>query len=162
MKKTIKRRRKENKTDYLNRIKLLKSDSPRLVLRKTNKYFIAQYVTSEEAQDKIEFGVTSKNLIKYGWPKEALGSLKSIPAAYLTGYLFGKKIINQKKKVPIVDFGMMRCLHKTKPFGFLKGLNDSGIKINSEKEIFPDESKINREGDKIPFEKIKLNIEKNA
>ena len=71
--KVDKRRRRENKTDYLNRLKLLKGGSPRIVFRKTNKYIIAQYVTSKEAQDKIEFGISSKDLIKHGWPKEFSG-----------------------------------------------------------------------------------------
>ncbi|GAJ13133.1 unnamed protein product, partial [marine sediment metagenome] len=91
--KTLKRRRKEYKTDYSKRIKLLKSGAPRVVFRKTNRYLIAQYVISKEAQDKIEFGINSKHLMKYGWPKESKGSLKSISAAYLTGILVGKKII---------------------------------------------------------------------
>jgi len=48
-----KRRKREYKTDYLKRIKFLKSNSPRVVFRKTNKYLIAQYTTSKEAKDKI-------------------------------------------------------------------------------------------------------------
>ena len=58
--KTSKKRRKEAKTDYGKRIKLLKSSSPRIVFRKTNKYVIIQYVISKEAKDEIEFGITSK------------------------------------------------------------------------------------------------------
>ena len=63
--KTIKRRRKESKTDYLKRIKLLKSESPRVVFRKTNKYVIAQYVLSKGAQDKVVLGITSKKLLMF-------------------------------------------------------------------------------------------------
>ena len=40
--KVSKRRRIEAKTDYAKRIKLLKSEKPRLVFRRTNKYIIAQ------------------------------------------------------------------------------------------------------------------------
>ena len=93
--KTLKRRRRENKTDYLKRLKLLKSGSPRIVFRKTNKYLIVQYVTSEETKDKIEIGITSKKLINYGWPKNLEGSLKSLPASYLVGLLIGKKILKK-------------------------------------------------------------------
>ena len=74
--KTIRRRRKENKTDYGKRIKLLKSGKPRIVFRKSNRYVVAQYVISKEAQDKTELGVSSKELLKHGWPKENSGSLK--------------------------------------------------------------------------------------
>ena len=159
--KTLKRRRQEHKTDYLKRLKLLKSGKPRIVFRKTNKYIIAQYVTSKEAQDKIEFGISSKNLLKYGWSKEFDGSLKSIPASYLTGYLIGKQIIKKNFANPIIDFGMIRALSKTRVYGFLKGLVDAGIEIKSREEIFPDEKRISGEHmkNKIPFNEIKSKIE---
>lgn len=157
--KMLKRRRKENRTDYLKRLKLLKGGKPRIVFRKTNRYIIAQYVTSSHAQDKIEIGVNSKKLLKFGWPKEFAGSLKSIPASYLTGFLIGKKIIQEKKETPILDIGMIRSLHKSRVYGFLKGLKDSGVEIKCDDEFFPSEEKINVK--KIPIEKIKLKIEKN-
>ncbi len=161
--KTLKRRRREYKTDYLKRIKLLKSRKPRVVFRKTNKYIIVQYVTSKEAQDKVEIGLNSKELLNQGWPKELKGSLKSISAAYLTGLLMGKKIIKQKLKEPIIDFGMHRILHKTKTCAFLKGLIDAGIKIKSKKEIFPNEDRIKGKHMKKDFsnifDKIKSKIE---
>ena len=153
--KTVKKRRKQGKTDYANRLKLLKSGRPRVVFRKTNKYIIAQYVVSKEAQDKIVLGVNSKELMRNGW-KEESGSLKSIPASYLTGYLIGKQIIKKKLETPIADFGMIRVLHKTKNYAFLKGLIDAGVKIRCEKG-FPDEKKING---KIDIQKIKLEIDK--
>ena len=107
-----KRRRREGKTDYANRFKLLRSELPRIVFRKTNRYIVAQYVTSKEAQDKIEIGVTSKNLKNFGWPKEFEGSLKSTTASYLTGFLLGKEIAKKKLKTPILDLGMTRIIAK--------------------------------------------------
>ena len=91
-----KRRRREAKTDYVKRIKLLKSGKPRVVMRKTNKYINVQYVVSKEAKDDVKIGLSSKNLLRLGWPKEAAGSLKSLTASYLTGYLIGKEIIKKK------------------------------------------------------------------
>jgi len=162
--KTLKRRRKEYKTDYLKRIKLLKSGSPRVVFKKTNKYIIAQYVKSKEAQDKVEVGITSKILIKYGWQKEFEGSLKSIPASYLTGLLIGKKILEKKLEKPIIDFGMIRVLHKNRAFAFLKGLKDSGIKVECKEEFFPNEDRIKGKHLKKDFskmfEEIKSKIQK--
>ena len=161
--KTIKRRRREGKTDYLKRIKLLKSNSPRVVFRKTNRYLIVQYILSKEAQDRVILGVNSKKLLGYGWPKELEGSLKSISAAYLTGFLLGRNILKEKLEKPIVDFGMNRAIHKSKPYALLKGLIDSGIKINCPKEAFPEEERIKGENmiedfSKF-FDKIKLKIE---
>jgi len=157
--KTLKLRKRKSKTDYANRLKLLKNEKPRVVFRRTNRYILVQYVTSREARDKIEFGITSKELIKYGWPKEAEGSLKSIPASYLTGYLIGKQIIQKKMKTPIVDFGMLRTSHKTKVFAFLQGLLDAEVKIKCEKG-FPEKERIAGGSlkNKIDFQKIKSNI----
>jgi len=159
--KTQKRRRQEHKTDYLKRLKLLKSGKPRIVFRRTNKYIIAQYIISKEARDKTKIGVNSKQLIKYGWPEESKGSLKSTSAAYFTGLLIGKKIIGKKLETPIVDFGMLRTLHKTRVYSFLKGLIDSGIEIKCKKEYFPSEKRVRGEHlkNKIMFDKIKSKIE---
>ncbi len=158
--KTLKRRRREYKTDYGKRFALLKSGTPRIVFRKTNKYLIAQYVISKEAQDKTIIGVNSKDLIKHGWPETAKGSLKSTTASYLIGYLIGKRILEKKLEKPIIDFGMARMLHKSKVYGFIKGLIDSGVEINCKEEAFPDESRIKGEHmkNKIPFEEIKSKI----
>jgi large subunit ribosomal protein L18 len=152
--KTVKRRRKENRTNYLKRLKLLKGGMPRVVFRRTNRYVIAQYVLSEEAKDKIVFGISSKELLKYGWPKEFEGSLKSISASYLTGYLLGKKIQEKKLDKPIVDFGMNQTLYKTRIFGFLKGLIDSGIEISCKEEAFPEEERIMGKSLKEDFSKV--------
>ncbi|MFH1326533.1 MAG: 50S ribosomal protein L18 [archaeon] len=157
--KTLKRRRKENKTNYLKRLKLLKGEVPRIVFRKTNRYLISQYVVSEEAQDSIKIGINSKKLLNYGWPKENKGSLKSIPASYLLGFLMGNQITKEKLKTPIIDFGLHRVLHKTKVHSFIKGLIDSGIKIKHKEEALPKEEKIKGQNTKkIPFEEIKSKI----
>lgn len=155
-----KRRRREAKTDYAKRIKLLKGNFPRIVFRRTNKYLIAQYVTSQEAQDRIELSSNSKELLRFGWPKEFPGSLKSISAAYLLGLLMSKKIKEKKLKKPIVDFGMIKILHKTKTYAFLKGLKDGGLDIACRKEVYPDEDRIEGKHmkNKIPFEKIKSKL----
>ena len=155
-----KRRRREAKTDYVKRIKLLKSNSPRLVFRKTNKYLIAQYIISKEAKDEIKLGGNSKELLKFGWPKEFLGSLKSISAAYLLGVLMSKKIKEKKLEKPIVDFGMIKMIHKTKTYAFLKGLKDSGLDINCDDKFCPDDNRLKGEHmkNKIAFEEIKSKI----
>jgi len=158
---TQKRRRKENKTDYNKRLKLLKGEKPRIIFRKTNRFIITEYVISKEAQDKVVVGLDSRKLMEYGWPKETEGSLKSITASYLTGYLIGKIIIKQKLETPILDVGMNRAIHKNRIYAFIKGLIDAGIKMNCKKEFFPEESRINGEHlkNKVPFSEIKSKID---
>ena len=161
--KVAKKRRRENKTDYLKRLKLLKSGLPKIVFRKSNKYIVAQYIVSKEAQDKIIIGVTSKDLVKHGWPKNAAGSLKSLPASYFTGLFIGKKIIKEKLETPIISLGMYRVLHKSRIFAFIKGLIDAGVEVKTDEAAFPDESRIKGEHikNKIPFNEIKQKIEKS-
>lgn len=159
--KTLKRRRKEGKTDYKARLKLLEGSLPRIVVRKTNKYIIAQYVKSKEAQDKIITGANSKELLKYGWEKEKTGSLKSLPACYFTGLILGKKIKSKgENKKAILDIGLARSIKKGRIYAVLKGLVDCGIEIKHKADIFPDEKRIKGEHlkNKINFEKIKENI----
>ncbi len=162
--KVDKRRRREGKTDYAARIALLKGETPRAVFRKTNRYIIAEYVTSKAAQDKIEIGFTSRKLKNFGWPAEFEGSLKSVPASYLTGFLMGKEIAKAKLKTPIVDLGMMRIIGKNKAFAFIKGLVDAGIKIKCDEENFPEQDRIEGKNLKKDFSKtfkeIKSKLEK--
>ena len=162
--KTLKRRKLEGKTDYGKRLKLLKSNSPRLVFRKTNRYIISQYITSKQAQDNVEIGINSNKLKKFGWPEEFQGSLKSVPAAYLTGLMMGEEIKKKRLKVPIVDFGMLRVLSKNRGYAFLKGVVDAGIKIKCDEKQFPEEERIQgkhmREDFSKTFEQIKSKIEK--
>ncbi len=148
--KTIRRRRKTAKTDYKARLALLKSEKPRLVIRKTNRYITAQLVESEIAQDKTLAKATSKELLEKGIPKESEGSLKSLPAAYLTGYLLVKKLKEQPKEV-ILDIGMHRNVHGARIFAALKGAVDAGLNIPHNPESFPSEEKLNSN------EKIKIN-----
>jgi len=160
----VKLRRAKNKTDYLKRLNLLKSKTPRIIFRKTNKYVLSQYVRSRAAQDSIEIEVSSKRLLTKGWPKKFKGSLKSIPASYLTGYLMGILIKKEKKENPIMDFGMLRVLHKTKVYAFIKGLKDAGIEIECDKEFFPEEGRIKgkdlKEDFSKHFQEIKSKLEK--
>ena len=151
------------KTDYLLRVGLLKSGRERILFRKTNRYAIGQCVKSENAKDKVVLGVTSKELVKYGWPKEKSGSLKSIPACYLTGLLLGKRVLKKSKsKSYIFDIGMLRNIKKSKVYAFLKGTIDSGLKISANKDIFPAEKKLSGENTKVKdiLNKIKEKIEK--
>jgi len=159
----IKRRKRQKKTDYLLRVGLLKSGKPRILFRKTNRYAIGQCIQSENAKDKVILGVTSKDLVAYGWPQEKSGSLKSIPACYLTGLLLGKRILKKSKsKEFIFDIGMLRHIKKSKVYAFLKGTIDAGLKINADKDVFPDVKKLSGENTKVKdiINNIKEKIEK--
>ncbi|HLD97925.1 MAG TPA: 50S ribosomal protein L18 [Candidatus Nanoarchaeia archaeon] len=148
-------RRRKNKTDYRTRLELLKSGMPRIVVRKTNKYIILQYIKSNEAVDKVVYGTSSKDLLKLGWSNESSGSLKSIPACYLTGYYLGKKITEKEKNVNVIfDIGLARNISGSRLYASLKGLVDSGLKIKHSEAVFPDK-------DRIEGKHLSKNVQKN-
>ena len=136
---TLKRRRHEPKTDYGARLNLLKQRKMRVVVRRTNRYIIAQLVESEIAQDKVLKSVTSKDLLEHGWPKEMEGSLKSIQAAYLTGYLLGK---TSKAKHAILDMGMQRTMPRGRIYAVVKGLIAAGVAVPHSAEALPTEEQM--------------------
>ena len=78
------RRKRENKTNYLKRLKLLLSRKGRLVVRFTNRKVVAQLVEFTPKGDKVLVATDSFALRKLGWQY----SCKNLPAAYLTGFLF--------------------------------------------------------------------------
>lgn len=144
------------KTNYLKRKRLLEGGKPRIVIRKTNKYIMVQYIESKVAQDKVKYTVNSRDLLKEGWPKEKQGSLKSLSASYLTGILFGNKIV--KEKPAILDTGLIKSTKGSRVYAVLKGIVDSGFKINHDPEILPKEDRINTEKTKDFFDNIKNKI----
>ena len=141
MTKTQRRRRREAKTDYNARFGLLKSEKPRLVIRKTNRYILAQIIESNIAQDKVIVRAHSKELLEKGWPKERSGSLKSLVAAYLTGKLLAKKL-NGKIKEVILDIGMNRNVGGSRIYALTKGALDGGLKIPHKSESLPSEERL--------------------
>lgn len=143
--KTVRRRRLERKTDYKARLALLKSGKPRLVARKTNRYIIAQIIETKNAQDKVVIGITSKILLEKGWPKASQGSLKSMAASYLTGFILGKMAHEKNIKSAIFDIGMHRNVHKSRFYALLKGALDAGLKIPHNPEALPSDDSIQNE-----------------
>jgi len=114
-----------------------------------------QLVESNIAQDKVIVEATSKDLIEKGWPKEKSGSLKSLPAAYLTGYLFVKKIKSKVGEV-VLDTGLQRNVSGSRIYAALKGAIDAGLKSPHNPKSLPDIKRIqSNEKLKTIFEKVK-------
>ncbi len=143
MARSIRQRRLQAKTDYKARLALLKSNKPRLVIRKTNRYIIVQFVESSIAQDKVIVGTSSEILLSKGWPKDKKGSLKSLPACYLAGFVLGK-MAKDKVKTAILDMGMYRNIQKSRIYAALRGVIDSGITIPHNEKSLPSIEEIGR------------------
>lgn len=152
------RRRREGKTNYRYRLKLLKSDLPRAVVRTTLRNTTVQFIEFEFIGDKVQASATSKELKKFGWE----GATSNLPAAYLTGLLAGKRALQNKIDNAVLDIGIRVPAKGSKVFASLKGMLDAGIKITHGEEILPPDERIQGShiGEKIPkqFEAVKAKI----
>jgi large subunit ribosomal protein L18 len=129
------RRKRIGKTNYRKRLNLLKTDVPRLVIRRTNKNIVAQLVKYSPSGDVVTASATTAELKKLGWSH----SCSNLPAAYLTGLLLAKKT---DEKSAIIDLGLQTPIAGNKLFAAVKGAIDGGLEIGHEKEILPSEERI--------------------
>lgn len=144
------KRRREDKTNYKKRIKLLLGEKPRLVIRKSLKNMLVQLVEYQSTGDKILASAHTKELKKYDW-KYTGGNL---PGAYLIGLLIAKKALAKKQKSAIVDIGLQSPIKGTRLFAVLKGAVDAGMDVPHDPAMFPAEERIKGEHiAKNPFAK---------
>jgi len=153
------RRRREGKTDYYARQRLIwkdknKYNTPkyRFVVRFTNKECICQIVNSRIEGDAVIESAYAHELKKYG----VLGGYKNYSAAYCTGLLLARRVLakfgidskfpgvkevtGQKVEVDesgdgarpfkcYLDVGLARTSTGARVFGALKGAADGGLNI---------------------------------
>ena len=136
--KTHHRRRRESRTDYKQRLELLKSGKPRLVIRRTANNLVCQIVKHFPKGDKNLVTITAKDLKKKGW-KVHCGNT---PASYLIGLICGNDA--KKKKIPeaVLDAGLHTSTKGSRIYATLKGAIDGGLKIPHSDDILPDEKRI--------------------
>jgi len=161
------RRRREGKTDYEARRKMIKqakykynSKKYRLILRFTNTRVICQIAYATVQGDNIICQATSSELGKYGVPC----GHKNYAAAYCTGLLVARRVLKQlgldsdfkgveeadgedfhieeeeSDRRPfkcILDVGMQRTCVGHRMWGALKGAVDGGLHIPHTNKKFP-------------------------
>jgi len=93
------RRRREGKTDYYARKRLIiqdknKFNSPkfRLIVRFTNKDIIAQIASSKLEGDKVLAAAYGHELVRYGFPVK---NITNYAAAYATGLLLARRVLTK-------------------------------------------------------------------
>ena len=121
--------------------------------------FITVNITNENTQvqllkpgmtgDQVIASAHSRYLLDKGWK----GSRKSVPAAYLTGYIAGKKALGKGAKDAILYTGTRKYTQRMA--AALKGVVDAGVQVPADSETFPSEERIN--GDHL---KVKNDISK--
>ncbi|WP_340101273.1 50S ribosomal protein L18 [Salinibaculum salinum] len=128
------RRRREARTDYHQRLRLLKSGKPRLVARKSNKQVRAQLVTTGPAGDQTVAAAESNDLAEYGWEAPT----GNMPAAYLTGLLAGLRAIEAGIEEAVLDIGLNSPTPGSKVFAVQEGAIDAGLEIPHNDDVLAD------------------------
>lgn len=147
------KRKRSGKTNYKKRLHLLLAKKPRLVIRLSNQRITLQLIEFKTSGDIVRLGVNSSILKNYGW----LFSLKNLPAAYLTGYLFGKLALQKNFKEALLDIGFKSPLKGNKNYACLKGILDAGLKVPHSEDILPSEERFSGKHIQDYASKIKEN-----
>jgi large subunit ribosomal protein L18 len=152
---TILRRLREEKTNYKKRKLILMSRRDFVTVQISNENTMVQIHKPQLSGDKVVASAHSRFLLQKGWK----GSRKNVPAAYLTGYLAGKKALTQGIKDAILYSGTRRYTQRMA--AALKGVIDAGLQIPADPETLPPEDRINGAHLKVKNEvtKIKSSID---
>ena len=135
------RRRREVRTDYHQRLRLLKSGDPRLVARVSNKHVRAQLVTPGPHGDETHAAATSEELGEYGWAAPT----GNLPSAYLTGYLAGLRAVEAGLTEAVLDIGLHTATPGSKVFAVQEGAIDAGLQVPHSDDVLADWSRIRGE-----------------
>lgn len=135
------RRKREGKTNYHTRKKILLSRLPFFVVRIANKNAILQIVKAEIEGDKVIASVHTKQLKKFGWPF----SRKNTPASYLAGLMLGFRAKEKINSDIIVYIGISPYINGSRIAAAIKGLLDSGLNVRVNPETLPSEERIGGE-----------------
>ena len=126
------RRRREGKTNYHRRLKLIISRRKRLVIRCSNKHTTVQVVEALVQGDKILSQSHSSQLEKqFAW----VHNTGNMPSAYLSGYLCGLRTKKAKIQDIILDIGII--VHNERIKAAFRGFLDAGIEIPHDEKWFP-------------------------
>ncbi|XP_024024612.1 60S ribosomal protein L5 [Morus notabilis] len=170
------KRRREGKTDYRARIRLINQDKNkyntpkyRFVVRFTNKNIIAQIVSASIAGDIVLAAAYSYELPQYGLEV----GLTNYAAAYCTGLLVARRVLKQlemdgeyegnveatgedfsveptENRRPfraLLDVGLIQTTTGNRVFGALKGALDGGLDIPHSEKRFAGFSKDSKQLD---------------
>ena len=153
------RRRREGRTDYRRRQRLLRSAVARAVVRKTLNQTLVQVVQADAAGDRVLASAQSTDLKEHGW---TVGT-GNVPAAYLTGFLAGKRALAKGIKEAILDIGVQEPTRGGRIFAALQGLIDAGLEVPHSKDILPAKERIRGEhiGEAVAksFDAVKAKLE---
>ena len=132
------RRRREQKTDFRQRLALLSSPLPRLVIRRSLNNILCQIIRYEKAGDKVLLFAHSGELKTFGWTT----TTGNLSAAYLTGLLCSTKAKKAGISSAVLDTGLARSTKGSRLYAALKGCVDGGLQVPHSEEILPSDDRI--------------------
>ena len=127
------RRRRSALTNYAKRLALVKGEAPRMVVRKSGRGILVQFLEFSAKGDKVIAGSVSKALSKMGWAPRC-----NAPTAYLCGLLAGKAAVKKGVKEFNLDVGMQTPSKGSVVFAALRGAIDAGLKTNYTEAMIED------------------------
>ena len=131
------RRKRKGLTNYRKRLKMLVSNKPRLVVRRSLKNIQAAIVEYDKKGDIVKVSSHSSNLKKFGWGYNT----GNLPAAYLVGFLLGKRASSRFDNA-VLDVGLNKSVKGSRIYAVLAGALDAGLKVPHTKEILPGKERI--------------------
>jgi len=134
------RRRREGKTDYRVRLRLLKSGVPRAVVRFSDRRVRVAIMQFDPVGDRVVAAAESAELGRLGFPS---ASLSSTPAAYLTAYLAGLRSKSAGAESVVLDAGIRHPTEGGRLSAALKGLLDAGVEVPHGEGVFPSAERLN-------------------
>ena len=134
------KRRQEGRTDYSQRLSLLKSGKPRLVVRKSNSNTQVQLVVQGDDGDETLAHAHTLELEDYGWSAPT----GNLPAAYLAGYLAGERALEHHDEA-VLDVGLHPVTPQNRVFAALKGAVDAGLDVPHGDDVLPEWSRVRGE-----------------
>jgi large subunit ribosomal protein L18 len=134
------RRRREGRTDYRVRLKLLQSGRARAVVRLSERRVRVALVAFDPAGDRVLAAADSTELGGIAFPA---ASLASTPAAYLTAYLAGLRAKASGTASAVLDLGIRHPTAGGRLSAALKGLLDAGLEIPHGETGFPPADRLN-------------------
>ncbi len=144
------RRKREGKTDYRRRLRLLRSKKPRFVVRISLRHISVQAIQFTPTGDVTKASAHTKDLEKLGFKN----GTSNLPAAYLVGLLCGYRSVKSGIGAAVFDIGEHGSTPRGKIFAVLKGAIDSGLEIPHDVKVLPSEDTIS--GSSISSYAIKL------
>lgn len=147
---TILRRLREEKTNYKKRKLMLMSRRDFVTVQISNENTLVQIHKPQLSGDKVVASAHSRFLLQKGWK----GSRKNVPAAYLTGYLAGKKALSHGTKDVILYSGTRRFTQRMA--AAIKGVIDAGLEVPADEEALPSQDRINGDHLKVKNEVAKI------